>query len=153
MATWHQQKAGQPAPHATDWQVIVDPPNQFRHGQLFKSEVEARQYCAATPHSYVIPPHGLPTYTVEVVARVTPDNRHFCTLTIKRDDGQEPIVRHETNRFKTFPAGQRAYAAAAAAIRRYARDRNLRPFQIKAHEWNGSTFERTFMLPPFRWQK
>jgi hypothetical protein len=65
MATWHQLKAA-PVPlfHATDWTVVIDPPNQMRALMRFSSKALADVYMrnlkannpGAYPHSYVLKP-------------------------------------------------------------------------------------------------
>lgn len=68
MATWHQLQADKrnPAPlfHATDWTVVIDPPNQMRALMRFASKDLADVYMrnlkdnnpGAHAHSYILRP-------------------------------------------------------------------------------------------------
>lgn len=44
MATWHQQQRKVQLFHATDWTVVIDPPNQMRALMLFSSKALADVY-------------------------------------------------------------------------------------------------------------
>lgn len=68
MATWHQEQAQARNPiaffHATEWTVVIDPPNQMRALMRFTSKDLAEVYMrnlkannpAAAAHSYIIKP-------------------------------------------------------------------------------------------------
>lgn len=70
MSTWHQDKAQQRHPipffHATEWTVVIDPPNQMRALMRFSSKILADVYMrnlkennpGAYAHSYIIRPAG-----------------------------------------------------------------------------------------------
>ena len=64
MATWHQQKAQTPLWHATDWTVVIDPPNQMTHLYRTSSRDLAEVYMrglkannpGAAAHAYILKP-------------------------------------------------------------------------------------------------
>ena len=60
MSTWHQRNAWKrnPAPfwHATEWTVVVDPPEVTLSLMRFSTEREAQEYSSKVPHSYVLAP-------------------------------------------------------------------------------------------------
>lgn len=59
MATWHQQRSGRPPqPHATEWTVVVDPPNEFAYGMGFTTRAAAEDFMRKTPFSYILNPCG-----------------------------------------------------------------------------------------------
>jgi hypothetical protein len=63
MATWHQLKAGPVRlQHATQWAVVIDPPNDCRAVMLFTTEAAAREYAGRVQHAYVLEPSGAPGY-------------------------------------------------------------------------------------------
>ncbi len=67
MATWHQQRLGPIEPLFSLWQVVVDPPGEFRFSVTFHTEQDAHSYAEGQPHAYVLPP--------SVTLRVTRTNR------------------------------------------------------------------------------
>ena len=44
MATWHQLQRPVPLYHKTMWNVVIDPPNEFRCLVGHKTKEEAQQY-------------------------------------------------------------------------------------------------------------
>ena len=61
MATWHQQQRPVKLYHATQWTVIIDPPNQMRACMLFGSRELAEVYmrglkAGVAEHSYILKP-------------------------------------------------------------------------------------------------
>lgn len=64
MATWHQNQRPVKLYHATQWTVIIDPPNQMRACMTFSTrdlaEVYMRNLKANNPgaaaHSYILKP-------------------------------------------------------------------------------------------------
>lgn len=65
MATWHQMKApAVPLFHATEWTVVIDPPNQMRALMRFETSALAKVYMrglkannpGAAAHSYILKP-------------------------------------------------------------------------------------------------
>ena len=44
MATWHQLKSKAPLFHATQWTVLIDPPNEMRACMLFPDRELAEKY-------------------------------------------------------------------------------------------------------------
>lgn len=64
MATWHQNQRPVKLYHATQWTVVIDPPNQMRACMTFSTrdlaEVYMRNLKANNPgaaaHSYILKP-------------------------------------------------------------------------------------------------
>jgi len=65
MATWHQLNApAVPLYHATEWTVVIDPPNEMRALMTFKTKALADVYRRNLkannpriyPHSYILKP-------------------------------------------------------------------------------------------------
>lgn len=64
MATWHQSKNPVKLYHATQWSVVIDPPNQMRHAVSFSTRQLADAYMrnlkvnnsAVYPHAYILKP-------------------------------------------------------------------------------------------------
>jgi hypothetical protein len=56
MATWHQKQRPEKLWHATDWTVVIDPPNQMTH--LYRTSTKApadvymRNLKANNPNAY-----------------------------------------------------------------------------------------------------
>ena len=66
MATWHQQRRPVKLYHATQWTVVIDPPNQMRALMCFSTRELAAVYMrglkannpGAAAHSYILEPGG-----------------------------------------------------------------------------------------------
>lgn len=64
MATWHQQQRPTQLWHATEWTVVIDPPNQmrglYRTSTKDLADVYMRGLKANNPgaaqHAYILPP-------------------------------------------------------------------------------------------------
>lgn len=64
MATWHQQQRPVQLFHATEWTVVIDPPNQMTHLYRTSTKALAEVYMrnlkannpAAHKHAYVLRP-------------------------------------------------------------------------------------------------
>jgi hypothetical protein len=64
MATWHQLQVKTVLFHATDWTVVIDPPNQMRALMRFSTKALADVYMrnlkannpGAAAHSYILKP-------------------------------------------------------------------------------------------------
>lgn len=64
MATWHQKQRPVPLYHATDWTVVIDPPNQMTHLYRTSSKALADVYMrslkannpGAAAHAYILKP-------------------------------------------------------------------------------------------------
>jgi hypothetical protein len=64
MATWHQQQRPVRLYHATQWTVVIDPPNQMRALITFSTKALAEVYMrglqhnnpSVAKHSYILKP-------------------------------------------------------------------------------------------------
>lgn len=66
MSTWHQQQRPVKLYHATEWTVVVDPPNQMTHCYRTSTKQLAEVYMrnlkannpGAAAHAYILKPSG-----------------------------------------------------------------------------------------------
>jgi hypothetical protein len=64
MATWHQNQRPVKLYHATQWTVVIDPPNQMRACMTFSTRELAKVYMrnlaannpGAAAHAYILKP-------------------------------------------------------------------------------------------------